>query len=235
VNTSATLSATPAPASTSVGAKLLNLFVCPSVVFEEISAGPGRPANWLVPTALVCLSGLLVLEATTDPERTAASIRQLLDAAKITPEQSAFFTAHWQMISGAATCLGSFVGTFWSAFVLWFIGRVFLKSHFPFTKALEVTALSGTVLVLGMAVTALLALALGNASARPALSLLARNLDAASRVRPLGELFNCFYLWTTVVLAIGLARLSRVTFKEAAFWVFGYWLFARLSLILLAA
>src|SRR5579864_8248677 len=107
MNTSATLSPTPAPISTSVSAKLLNLFVCPSVVFDEVSDGPGRPANWLVPTALVCLSGLLVLEATTDPERTAASIRQLLDAAKITPTQSTFFTEHWQMISGAATCLGS--------------------------------------------------------------------------------------------------------------------------------
>jgi hypothetical protein len=227
-------SATPVPTPTSLGAKLLNLFVCPSLVFEEVSAGPGRPANWLVPTALACLSGLLVLETTTDAQQTAATLGQLVGAGKITHELATTLTAHWQMISGAATCLASFVGTFWSAFVLWFIGRVFLKSRFPFRKALEVAALSGTVLVLGLVVTALLALALGNASARPALSLLVLNLDPSNRVRALGELSNCFYLWTTVVLAIGLARLSRVTFKESAFWVFGYWLFARLSLILLA-
>jgi hypothetical protein len=235
MNTSATVSCTPAPTSTPVGAKLLNLFVCPSVVFDEVSGGPGHPANWLVPSALVCLSGLLVLEATTNAERTAATLGQLVSAGKITQELASTLTAHWQLISGAATFLGSFVGTFWSAFVLWFIGRVFLKSRFPFTKALEVAALSGTILVLGTVVTALLALALGNASARPALSLLVLNLDPSNRVRALGELINCFYLWTTVVLAIGLSRLSRVTFKESAFWVFGYWLFVRLSLILLAA
>jgi hypothetical protein len=45
---------------------------------------------------------------------------------------------------------------------------------------------------------------------------------------------NFFHLWTTTVLAIGLSRLSGVTFKESAFWVFGYWLVARVALILLA-
>jgi hypothetical protein len=36
------------------------------------------------------------------------------------------------------------------------------------------------------------------------------------------------------VLAVGLAKLSGVTFKESAFWVFGYWVLLRIALILLA-
>jgi energy-coupling factor transporter ATP-binding protein EcfA2 len=41
---------------------------------------------------------------------------------------------------------------------------------------------------------------------------------------------NIFYLWATILLAIGLSKVSRVSFKEAGFWVFGHWLALRLSL-----
>jgi hypothetical protein len=36
-----------------------------------------------------------------------------------------------------------------------------------------------------------------------------------------------------MVMAIGLSRLCNVTFKEGAFWVFGYWVATRIVLIIL--
>lgn len=213
---------------------MLNLFVSPSLVFDEVMATSGRPANWIVPAALVCLSSLLVLNATTGAEQTAAAIQQLLVAGSITQPEAATLNAHWRMISRVATCLCVFLGVFWSAFVLWFIGRVFLRSRFPFSKALEVAGLSATVLVLGTVVTGLLALAAGDALARPAVSLLVYKLEPASRVRAACEVLNCFYLWTTAAMAIGLSRLSGAGLKDSAFWVFGYWVVARIGLILLA-
>ena len=36
------------------------------------------------------------------------------------------------------------------------------------------------------------------------------------------------------LLAIGLSKLSGVSFKESAFWVLGYWLLVKLALVVLA-
>jgi hypothetical protein len=87
---------------------------------------------------------------------------------------------------------------------------------------------------LGAIVTALLIGASGNPAARPALSFFAPRLPSDDPVRLVLDILNFFHLWTTTVLAIGLSRLSGVTLKESAFWVFGYWVVARLALILLA-
>jgi hypothetical protein len=84
---------------------------------------------------------------------------------------------------------------------------------------------------LGAIITVLLVAASGNSAARPALSLLVPPIHA--RIHAALAAIDMFQLWTSRVLAIGLSKLSRVAFKEAAFWVFGYWLMARLALILL--
>jgi hypothetical protein len=118
--------------------------------------------------------------------------------------------------------------------VLWFIGRVFLKTRFSFLKALEVVGLTGIILLLGTVVTGLLIAATGDTLAHPSLSLFAAKLDPSHSLRKVLDLFNLFHLWSTAVLAVGLSRLTGVTFKEAAFWVFGYWLLVRIALIILA-
>jgi hypothetical protein len=118
--------------------------------------------------------------------------------------------------------------------LLWFIGRAFLRTRFSYMKAVEVVALTGSIVALGAIVTALLIGASGNPAARPALSFFAPRLPSDDPVRLVLDILNLFHIWTTTVLAIGLSRLGGVSLKESAFWVFGYWLVARLALILLA-
>ena len=48
------------------------------------------------------------------------------------------------------------------------------------------------------------------------------------------EAINFFHLWAATVLGVGLSKLARVSFSEASFWVFGYWVALRVALILLA-
>jgi hypothetical protein len=212
---------------------LFNLLVTPSVVFDEVTQRAYQTINWLVPTLLVCLASSLALTMTTKTGR-ADLLGQLFEAGTITESQATTLTTHWQTVSIGVTCLGAFVGTFWSALVIWFISTVFLKCRVPFGKALEVAGLTGTLLILGTVVTGLLAAATGDPSARPAVSLLLAKLDPANPLRPASEVINVFHLWTAAVLAIGLSRLSGVSAKESGFWVFGYWIVARLGLVLLA-
>jgi len=143
------------------------------------------------------------------------------------------FSGAWPLVSSLTVCIAAFAGTFWSSFVLWLIGRVFLKVRFSYLKALEVVGLTGIVVVLGGIVTGLMIAAFGDAGARPSLSLLAKKLSPGL-ARQMLDALDIFHLWATTVLAVGLSKLSGVGFKEAAFWVFGYWLLFRLALFILA-
>ncbi len=206
-----TISTEP-PAATSLGEKLLDLFVAPGEVFDEIAAAPHRVRNWLVPTALVCL--------------VTAFWPKIFAGASPAPGNEAA-----RMLANA---LGPIAGTLWSALILWIIGRLFLKTDFSFLKSLEVVALGGMILILGSVVTGLLIVICGDDDARPALSLLLPRTHPADHLRASLDALNLFHLWTTAVLAIGLSRLTGVSFKEAAFWTFGYWVALRLAFILLA-
>jgi Yip1-like protein len=207
------------PVQTSIAAKMLNLLVSPTLVFDEVLASPLTIANWLVPMVLACLSSLLVLGITSDP-------------APMT--NGAALSTHWAGVASLALCASVLLGTLWCGLVLWLIGRFLLKSRFEFAKALEVAGLSATIMVLAAVTTALLTLAVGNPSARPDLSLLCSNLASDSPLLAVASVFNVFHLWAASVLAIGLARLAKVSLMEAAFWVFGFWIFGRIGLIILS-
>jgi hypothetical protein len=230
----ASQSPTAAASVTSLPTKLTNIFVSPSFVFEEIASSPPRVVNWLVPIILVCLTSLLLLNAANTKEIIAEKTRALTNAEIISPSEAENVVGSWRAISVAATCVGVVAGTVWSAAVLWLMGRWFLKSPFPFHKALEVVGLSGMILVLGAVTNIALIGAAGDAAVRPSLSFLAGRLPEDNTLRSLLDVLNLFYLWTLVSLTIGLSRLSGVTLREAGFWVVGYWLVVRVSLILLA-
>jgi len=219
-----------ASASSSPVARLFDVLVSPGEVFDEVLAAPPRLANWLLPTLLVALTSLILLAAGGNEGPSVSAQSEALDPGLA---QAGTHSGDWQRVSAVATCVGAFVGTFWSAFLLWLIGRIFLRARFSYLKALEVVALTSIIVALGAIVTALLIGASGDPSTRPALSFFARRLPSTSHVRLLLDTVNFFHLWTTTVLALGLSRLSGVSFKECAFWVFGYWVVARLALILL--
>jgi hypothetical protein len=231
----ATTSSIPAsPVShTSVRERLFNIFVSPSDVFDEVIATPPNLAYWRVPTLLVCLSNIISLQLVNSTEQSSATIRRLTEAGTISTAQTHALAGAWPLLSALLVCVATFAGTCWSAFVLWFIGRMFLKVRFRYGKALEIVGLTAIISVLGTITTILLMAASGNPAARPALSLLAPNMDHSRSFCQILETLNLFHPWSTTVLAIGLSRLCNVTFKESAFWVFGYWVVARIVLIIL--
>ena len=202
--------------------RLLNVFASPGDVFEEVVARPHSRINWLLPTLLVYFFGVGSLLVSPVRE-TAAIVESAANADQTRVENVS-------LLSALTVVASSFAGTFWTAFVLWFIGRAFLKIRFSFMKSLEVAGLSGMILALGTVVTSLLTLASDDATTRPALSLFIRSSGSSDMLHSSLAALNVFHLWTTAVLAIGLSKLAGVSNREGAFWVFGYWLALRLAL-----
>jgi hypothetical protein len=231
----ATTSSIPASSvsPTSVREKLLNIFVSPTDVFDEVIASPANLANWRIPTLLACLVTIISLQLGNLPTQSSDTIHHLAQAGTISAAQAQALAGAWPILSALLVCAATFAGSCWSALVLWFIGSAFLKVRFPYIKALEIVGLTGIISVLGTITTLLLFAACDDPAARPALSLLVPKLDHSQAIYQILNTLNLFHLWSTTVLAISLSRLCNVTFKEAAFWVFGYWMIARIVLIIL--
>jgi hypothetical protein len=218
---------------TSVREKLFNIFVSPSDVFDEVIASPPNLPNWRIPTLLACFVSIISLQLGNSSTESSASIHHLAEAGTISAAQTQALAGAWPLFSALLVCVSTFAGTCFSAFVLWSIGWLFLKVRFSYLKALEIVGLTGIILVLGSITTILLIAAFDDSAARPALSLLVPKLDHGRVICQILDTVNLFHLWSTTVLAIALSRLCNVTFKEAAFWVFGYWMVARIVLIVL--
>lgn len=225
--TASTLASTP----TSLRDKMLNILVSPGEVFEEVIVLPPRVTHWFVPTLLVCLSGIMLLRVVATEEQSATLVTQWVGTASAA--QAERFPRVWPMVASLVICLSVVGGTLWSAFVLWFIGRVFLKTRFSLLKTVEVVGLIGIIVALGNLVTLLLISVFDDAAARPALSLFAIKSGVNESVRAGLDAMNLFHLWTTTILAVALSKLGGVSFKESAVWVFGFWVLARIALIVL--
>ena len=217
----------PAPVRTSLLSTLANILACPGEVFEELAVAPHRAWHWIVPTLLVAMTSVALAVAIAPQGQDIALVGQIPGVEKGTSARLPLFLA-------AMLTLVAFAATGWSALVLWFIGRVFLNARFSYGKAVEVVGLTGCIVALGALVTTLLVTASGNPDARPALSFLFGHPPAGSPVRAVLGGLDAFHLWATWVLAIGLSKLSGASFKESAFWAFGYWLVFKLTIAVLA-
>jgi hypothetical protein len=218
---------------TSVREKLFNIFVSPTDVFDEIIASPPNLANWRIPTLLASLVTIVSLQFGDSSTRSSDTIHHLAQDGTISAAQAHALAGASPILSALLVCVATFAGTCCAAFVLWVIGALFLKVRFSYLKALEIVGLTGIISVLGTITTILLVATLDDPAARPALSLLAPNLDHGRAIHQILQTLDLFHLWSIAVLAIGLSRICSVTFKEAAFWVFGYWMVARIVLIIL--
>jgi hypothetical protein len=206
--------------------RLLNVFAAPNEVLDEVLARRFLSRNWLVPTILVVLSGTWLMDLSISTQGNAL----LTD----TGVSTAAGLSKERVVVGIATAgLTAVGGTLWSAFLLWFMGNVFLKSRFSYLKTLELVGLVQMILVLGTVVTGLLVMLLNDPRAQPGLMIFALKMKADPRVEHWLQAFNLFHFWTAALLTQVLSRLSGASYKECAFWVFGYWIVLRLTLVLL--
>src|ERR1044071_9741455 len=89
--------------------RMLNVLAVPGETFEQVIAGPPNLANWRAPTLLTCLAALIAYYA-----------RQKDSWGGGEPQAGSIVVI-------SATILGSF----WTALILWLIGRCCLKARFP--------------------------------------------------------------------------------------------------------
>jgi hypothetical protein len=226
--------------TTSLPARLMNVFVEPGEVFQEVKHAPPATGNWLVPVLLWVLVGavasfILMSQPAIQHqirEQQAKAMDKMVQQGKMTREQADQATAMAEKFTGPTMlmlfgCVGAvvagFVHVFWWALVLWLLGRWFLKSYFPYVKALEVAGLSMMIWVLSAMLGVLLGIILGRMYATPSAALFISEFDTTSKIHILLATLNPFHLWLVLLMALGLAKLAGAPFVRAAVLVLGFW------------
>ncbi len=227
-------------------ARLLNVFAVPGEVFSELRAAPAAVSNWLVPSILGAIVGVVsVLALLSDPsiqkqfrDRQTRLIEEQIKAGKLTSQEREIaqrFTGPTALktMGSAGAVLGSFLSVLWWAFVLWWLARRMLRVQVPFAKALEVAGLAMMINVLGGLVAILLMVKLGGGGAATSLALVVKDFETTRKSNLFAIAANVFSFWVVGVRSVGLARLAQVPFLRAAWLVVTFWVLQQ-SIFLLA-
>jgi hypothetical protein len=229
----------PPPPTFSLSGRLFNVFATPGDVFQEVKTARVSAANWLAPALILIVvswvSSWLIFSQDSIKhqlsEITDQAIQKQIEKSHMSEqqaEQSRAIGEKWAGIMAKVAAVlvpvfGGFVTPFFWGLILWLVGAKVFKGDFPFMKAVEVVGLVNMVSVLDVIVRTLLIIGLGNLYAAPGLVLLVKDFDPQNTVHGLLTLVNVTTFWVLALRAIGLARLSSVSFTKAALWVFGIW------------
>ena len=239
--------AAPPPPTTSLAARLLNVFATPGEVFDEVKTTPPTTSNWLMPALLGAIVGAIsAIIIFSQPailqqihEQQAKMFDQSVKAGNMTQADAdkAIATVEkfsgpttMKIMGGGAAVVASFTSVFWWALVLWLLGLVFLKTKFSYLKTVEVAGLASMISILGGVVALLLTVNFGKQTS-PSLALAVTDFDAKNPLHLAFAAANLFSFWTIGVMSAGLARLAGVTFSRAMVLVAGYWLALQFFLI----
>jgi hypothetical protein len=220
----------------SLAARLLNVFAIPGQVFVELRTSPSAISNWLVPAILGAIIGLIwAVIVLSQPavqqefhDRQTKLIEERMKSGKMTAQEREIAETLTgptvlKVAGGAGAVLGSFLNVLWWGFVLWLLGKKFLKVHVPFAKALEIAGLATMINVLGRIVMILLIVNFGKIGASPSLELAVKDFDLTQKGNLFAGAAIVFSFWVVGVRSIGLAKLAGVPYLRAAWAVVIFW------------
>jgi hypothetical protein len=229
----------PPPPTMSLGARLLNVFATPGEVFDYVKTAKDSAANWLVPAVVLILvswvAGAIIFSQDSIKHQlsdiTDQAIQKQVERSHMSEQQAEQARAMGEKWAGISSRIGAalvpvvvgFLSPFLWGLFIWLVGDKVLKGGFSYMKAVEVVGLGNMIGVLDAIIKSLLIFGLGNLYASPSLVLLIKEFDPQNTVHGLLALVNVMTFWVLAVRAVGLARLSNVSFAKAALWVFGIW------------
>jgi hypothetical protein len=228
----------PTAPTTSVFAKMSNIFVEPGEVFDEVRRSKHNYLNWLVPmlislgVAIVFVWVVFSQDAVMQQMR-AAQDKQFeaqVTAGKMTRQQADQAMQMTQkfmspLVLKAFGSVGAAIGSvgwlFGFSLLFWLVGKYALKGQFGYLKAVEVVSLAGMITVLGTVATMLIVVATGNMAMNPGpVLLVVRDYDAANKLHRILSALNLPMLWYLAVMATGLSRLTGKSWILGAVWTF---------------
>jgi hypothetical protein len=227
-----------------LGSRLIDIFVSPGEVFNGLKNAPKSTGNWLVPLILAVVVSIVTIFAVFSQPNIQ---QQMIDVqhnkmvkqvqtGKMTQDQmtqaESMIPKPGSLIWNIFGILGAIIVTtiilLLIALVLWLIGKFVLKAPLKYGTMLELTGLSYMVMVLGSIISILTILALDSLYATPSLAIVIKEYNVENSIHKLLSQLNIFSIWFVALLGIGLAKICNVATAKGMIWTFG--IFVVLSL-----
>jgi len=232
----------PTPEEMSLSGRMFNVYAAPGDVFESIRSSPPSHANWIAPTVLSALLGVIfsvVILGQPDIAASAfagqeAALQERVDVGKLTQKQADQQIAVMRKMlpvmkyfGMAGALFGTVVSLVVISGLVWVLTAKILKGDVSFLKTLEMVGLAGMIPVAGGLIAMLIVLLKGDINSGANLGLLVGTLDPRNVGHQILAAVNLPTLWYNAVLSIGVSKLSGQPVLKSAAWVFGFWLVVR--------
>jgi hypothetical protein len=223
--------------TSTIGSRLVDIFVSPGEVFDGLRNAPKSTGNWLVPLILAIVVSIVTIfvvfsQPTIQQQMIDVQHNQMakqVQTGKMTQEQ---MTQAESMIPKPGSLIWNIIGIFGAiivtiiiilliALVLWLIGKFVLKAPLKYGAMLEITGLSYMVMVLGSIISILTILALDSLYATPSLAIMIKEYNVENGIHKLLSQMNIFSIWFVALLGIGLAKICNVATMKGMIWTFG--------------
>jgi len=230
----------------SLGGRLMNIFVAPGEVFDDVKYSEPCMANWIVPLCLsiavaiiytmVVFSQPAILQGMRVPVE--KKFQQMVDSGKITRQQAdqqlemveKFMSEPVLKTFGILGSLFMLPGLlFLSSLVIWAIGKYAMGGDFIYMKTVEAAALAGVVTIPCSILAMSLAVIYGNIGMTASPILLIGHFDQGNSLHRVLSAIDIGSMWSLTLLSLALSRLSGKSFLMAALWGFGIWAILRLA------
>ncbi len=220
---------------------MLNVYVAPGDVFDEVRSAARDNGNWIVPLILSCIVSVVfsfvvfsqehVLRNMHDAQE--KEIRKMVDAGKIPAakaDEIVEMSKKW-MNPAIMTAFGS-IGAlvvctamlFIVALVLMLLGRYAFGAVVEFMKMVEVSGLASVIMIVSSVAKMFVVVATGRMELGLTPALFVSEFDPKNHTHVLLNLPDVTMLWYVGVVALGLARVSGVSWLRAALWLYPIWL-----------
>ncbi|EEF63424.1 YIP1 family protein [Pedosphaera parvula] len=228
-------SAPPPAGASSLLSRLLNVFVSPTEVIDEVKASPPRNSNWAVPLLLSIIVGMIaslvifsqpkVLQSVKDAQE--AQFEKMIKAGQMKRQDADRVEEMTMKFVKYGAVVGTFVANvaflFLAAATVFLVGRFAFKSSINFMPVLEVTGLCSMIMLLGTVVATLLTVIYGSPGMTPGPILFVGHFDPQNRLHLILSALNVMAFWHIAVLGIGLSRLSGASWLKSTLWLFCLW------------
>jgi hypothetical protein len=231
--------------------RLAGVITSPGEVFEEIKNVRVRASNWLVPLILVCIvTAVYMCVAVSQPpvlrdmrEQGHRALEKKVAAGKVTQQQADQYEAMQDKFMTPGV-----IKVFWSVFAvilslsmffimvtaIWLALKWFTSGRLGYMKMAEIYGLALVIYVPQEILRIWLVLWKQNLLATASPTLFMANPSPSNRMDNFLSFFDVVDFWWLAVLALGLSKVASVSYRTAAFVVFGVWLTFRMVTMLLA-
>ncbi|HEX3719256.1 MAG TPA: YIP1 family protein [Verrucomicrobiae bacterium] len=230
--------------------RLAGIITSPGEVFEEIRNARVRASNWLVPLILVCIvTAVYMCVAMSQPpvlrdmrDQGHRAIEKKVAAGKVTQAQADQYEAMQEKFMTPTV-----VKFFWSIFAvllsltmffilvtaMWLALKWFTSGWLGYMKMAEIYGLALVIYIPQEILRIWLVLWKQNLLATASPTLFLSNPSTSNKLDTFLSFFDVVDFWWLAVLALGVSKVASLSYRTAAFVVFGVWLTFRLVSMLL--